>query len=125
MKLPRDRWVALTPTAGGSAAGGEGTLTTGLISFSRPELRLNADASGGSIAVELVDCQSGLAVPGFGLDDCDPVRGDSLDHLVTWRGNSDLSAVIGTGSAAQPQVGRALVIRARLRDDARLYGIAC
>ncbi len=124
VKLPRDRWVALTPAAGGSAAGGEGILTTGLISFSRPELRLNADASGGSIAVELVDGQSGLAVPGFGLDDCDPVRGDSLDHRVSWRGSRDLSAVIGTGRR-QPQVGRALVIRARLRDDARLYGIAC
>ena len=74
--------------------------------------------------MELVDCHSGLAVPGFSLDDCDPVLGDSLDHRVTWRGSGDLSAVIGTGSR-QPQVGRALVIRARLRGGARLYGISC
>ena len=52
------------------------------------------------------------------------MKGDSLDHRVSWRGSGDLSAVIGTGSR-QPQVGRALVIRVRLRDGARLYGMAC
>ncbi len=67
----------------------------------------------GSIAVELVDCQSG-----------DPVTGDSLDHVVSWAGRRDLSRIIGT-ARRQPQVGRALVIRVRLRGCARLYGLAC
>ena len=123
VKVRRDRWVALVPESpiGGVA---EGTLTTGLIAFARPELRLNADAAGGSIAVELVDCQSGEAVPGYRFADCDPFTGDSLDHPVNWRGRRDLSPIIGT-ARRQPQVGRGLVIRVRLRGDARLYGLAC
>ena len=119
VKLRRDRWVALAP-----ADGTDGTLTTSLIAFARPELHVNADAAGGSIAVELVDCQSGDAVPGFTLAECDPMAGDSLDHVVSWRGRSDLSAIIGT-ARRQPRVGRGLLIRVRLRGDARLYGLAC
>ena len=123
VKLRRDRWVALAPGALG-VGGAEGTLTTSLIAFAHPELHLNADATVGSIAVELVDCQSGAAVPGFSFAECDPVTGDSLDHPVSWTGRGDLSALIGT-ARRQPQVGRGLVIRVRLRGDARLYGLAC
>lgn len=28
---------------------------------------------------------------GYGLDDCDEFRGDAVEHVVTWRGSSDLS----------------------------------
>ena len=117
--LRRDRWVALAP-----ADGAEGTLTTSLIAFARPELRINADAGGGEISVELVDCQSGDAVPGFTFADCDPIRADCLDQAVIWGGRSDLSAIVGT-ARRQPRVGRGLQIRVRLRGDARLYGLAC
>ena len=119
VKLRRDRWVALAP-----ADGTEGTLTTSLIAVARPELRVNADAAGGSIAVELVDCQSGDAAPGFSVAECDPISGDGLDQVVSWGGRSDLSAIIGT-ARRQPRVGRGLLIRVRLRGDARLYGLAC
>lgn len=119
VKLRRDRWAALAP-----AGGAEGTLTTALIAFARPELRLNADASAGSIAVELVDCQSGDAVPGFTFADCDGIAGDDLNHAVSWGGRRDLSAIVGT-ARRQPRVGRGLVIRVRLRGGARLYGLAC
>lgn len=119
VKLRRDRWAALAP-----AGGAEGTLTTALIAFARPELRLNADASAGSIAVELVDCQSGEAVPGFTFADCDGIAGDDLDHAVSWGGRRDLSAIVGT-ARRQPRVGRGLVIRVRLRGGARLYGLTC
>lgn len=119
VKLRRDRWAALAP-----AGGAEGTLTTALIAFARPELRLNADASAGSISVELVDCQSGEAVPGFTFAECDGIAGDDLDHAVSWGGRRDLSAIVGT-ARRQPRVGRGLVIRVRLRGGARLYGLAC
>jgi hypothetical protein len=53
-----------------------------------PELHLNADASGGSIAVGLhID---GRPVPGIGISDCVPITTDSLDHIVTWRGDVTL-----------------------------------
>ena len=117
--LRRDRWVALAP-----ADGAEGTLTTSLIAFAHPELRINADAGGGEVSVELVDCQSGDAVPGFTFADCDPIRADGLDQAVSWGGRSDLSAIVGT-ARRQPRVGRGLQIRVCLRGDARLYGLAC
>ena len=51
-----------------------------------PELHLNADASGGSVAVGLyVD---GRPVPGMDIADCVPITSDSLDHVVRWRGEA-------------------------------------
>jgi hypothetical protein len=35
------------------------------------------------------------AYPGFGLDDCDPLAGDSTNATVSWKGNPDLSALRG------------------------------
>ncbi|MBN1555397.1 MAG: hypothetical protein JXA11_11680 [Phycisphaerae bacterium] len=34
-------------------------------------------------------------VEGFSLDDCDPIKADRTDVVVTWKGNSDLSSLIG------------------------------
>lgn len=34
-------------------------------------------------------------VPGFTLEDCDPVMGDRLDYVVTWNGSPDLSGLKG------------------------------
>jgi hypothetical protein len=35
------------------------------------------------------------AYPGFGLEDCDPLRGDSTSLAVTWHGNPDLETLRG------------------------------
>ena len=35
------------------------------------------------------------AVPGYALEDCDPIVTDALDYTVKWRGKSDLSALKG------------------------------
>jgi hypothetical protein len=37
----------------------------------------------------------GTALPGYELDACDPISTDSLEQVVSWRGNSDLSALAG------------------------------
>lgn len=47
-------------------------------------ITLNADASGGSVRVELLDSR-GWRIRGFSADDCVPVKGDSLAHDVMWR----------------------------------------
>ena len=72
------------------------------ISFSGGRLKVNAVTSfGGGIRVELADASveaklSGSeTVPGLSFDDCDAVSGNVLDHTVTWRGESDLSAWAG------------------------------
>ena len=119
-KLKRDRWVAVAdePSRGG------GELQTTLVCFANNQLHLNANVSeGGLITVELRDRVTGQPVPGFAMSDCDPIRGDSLDHLVTWRGKSDLSELIGTGRR-QPRVGRGLDLRFHL-DRASLYSFSC
>ena len=39
------------------------------------------------------DKQLGAPIPGFSRHDCNAVMTDSLDHVVTWRGNADLSGI--------------------------------
>jgi len=34
-------------------------------------------------------------VQGYGLGDCDPVTGDSVRHVVTWKGNSHVGNLAG------------------------------
>jgi hypothetical protein len=50
-------------------------------------------------------------VPGLTLEDCDPIRTDDLDHVVTWRGSPDLGQVRG----------RPIYLRFRMR-RAALFG---
>ncbi|MBP7935602.1 MAG: hypothetical protein KA354_13225 [Phycisphaerae bacterium] len=45
---------------------------------------VNADASAGSVRVEVLD-KRGKRVRGFSRDDCLPVKGDSLRHPVAWK----------------------------------------
>lgn len=118
-KLPRDRWVSITPEPGKS----EGELITSLICVANNELHLNAGAANGSLVVEVIDCQTRKPPPGFSLADCDPITTDSLDHTVTWKGNADLTPLIGS-ARMQPPVGRGLIFRFVLK-NAHLYTFSC
>ncbi len=86
--LPRDRYVGWQ---GGSVAG---TLQTEPLRFSGSQLRLNVDAARGVTRVALLD-SDGKLLPGYDLDACDPIASDSLEQVVSWRGNSDLSVLTG------------------------------
>jgi hypothetical protein len=44
--------------------------------------------------VEIQDA-AGKAFPGFSLDDCPPVFGDTIDRTVSWNNGSDVSALEG------------------------------
>ena len=49
------------------------------------QLRVNASCTGGSrIEVELIDPESGRAIPGFSREECTPITDDSLAHRVRW-----------------------------------------
>lgn len=113
-KLRRDRWVGI---------GGAGTVLTTLISIGNNELRINADATSGSIVVDIMDYQTGEPVPGYSAADCDPITSDSLDHSVTWNGSADLLPIIGSATT-QPTVGRGLAFRFTLR-NATIYAFMC
>ena len=71
-----------------------GTLVTKSLIFSGTQLRINADASGGSIGVEIQD-GSGKPIEGYTLEDCHPLTTDAVHHIVTWRGKDDLGQLAG------------------------------
>ena len=74
-------------------AGGE--FVTKPLKFEGKELVINYSTSApGEIAVEVQDA-SGTAVQGFALDDCPPIYGDRIEHVVRWKGGSDLSSLAG------------------------------
>jgi len=95
-RIKRDRFVGLHAGASG------GTVTTHPLRLTyrggrKPErgiLTVNADASLGSIQVELLDAQ-GKTVPGFSVDDCIPMTVDGLDHIIRWKSQPTLYPVFG------------------------------
>ncbi len=61
------------------------------------ELRLAlnvATSAAGEVRVGLEDLD-GNPKPGRGLDDCDPIHGDDLQRIVTWRGDAELAEFAG------------------------------
>lgn len=73
-----------------------GELITKPVQFGGSKLALNfATSAAGSIRVELQDA-SGKALPGFSLEDCSPVFGDTIDRTITWKQGSNLAVLKGT-----------------------------
>ena len=73
----------------------EGDVVTKALRFVGKELSLNyGTSSAGYIKVEVVD-ENGETIPGYSFDDCDLIYGDSLDRRVTWKGNADMSQLVG------------------------------
>lgn len=74
-------------------AGGE--LVTNPIRFEGKELKLNfASQASGDLRVEIQD-PSGKPLPGFSLEDCPPIFGDSIERTVTWKSGGDVSSLAG------------------------------
>lgn len=62
-----------------------GTLRTAIRKWLGDSLTVNADARG-ELRVALCDSTGGF-VEGFSFADCQPLKGDSAAHPVTWKGN--------------------------------------
>ena len=72
-----------------------GELVTKPIRFKGSKLALNFSSSAaGGVRVEIQDA-NGKAVPGFVLEDCSPVFGDSIERAVTWKNGGDVSSLVG------------------------------
>ncbi|MDC0175407.1 hypothetical protein OAJ60_00585 [Planctomycetaceae bacterium] len=65
-------------------APGAGMLQTRRFIAIGDTLVINANAGEGEIRVEAVDAL-GRVVKGFSRDDCDPIRGDKVRHVVSWK----------------------------------------
>jgi hypothetical protein len=72
-----------------------GEFVTKLLKFSGGKLEINYSTAGaGEIRVELQD-GDGKPIPGYTLDACYPIKGDSISGIVTWKENSDVSQLAG------------------------------
>lgn len=72
-----------------------GELVTKPVRFTGKQLSLNFSSSaGGEVRVEIQD-EAGFPLPGFSLNDCPPIFGDTVARTVTWKGGSDVSALAG------------------------------
>ena len=73
----------------------EGEFTTKPLRFSGTKLEINYSTAGaGQIRVELQD-RDGKPIPGYTLDDCDPIKGDAIAGIVKWKENADVSRLAG------------------------------
>jgi hypothetical protein len=75
-------------------AGGELITKPLLFTGSRLSLNLSTSAAG-NMHVEIQD-GAGKPIPGFGLDECWEIIGDSLDYTARWKGGVDVSGLSGT-----------------------------
>ena len=76
-----------------SCRGGE--LLSKPLRFTGRELVINyATSAAGSVRVEIRDA-AGKPIPGYTLRACPEIYGDEIDHVVTWRGGSDVSQLAG------------------------------
>ena len=72
-----------------------GELITRPFTFEGGALSLNVGTSAvGSVCVGIQD-GDGKALKGYTLRDCDEIYGDSLDRMVTWKGQADLRGLAG------------------------------
>lgn len=115
------RWARWQPhRLCGIEAAVEGRFTIPAVARYGNELRLNYRCRpGGWIAVELIAAipsrlyPDAEGMPSFTFADCDRLTGDALNQAVTWRGNSDISAL-----------GDSLAIRVRMF-QAKLFAYQC
>ncbi len=87
-------------------------LITKPIVFEGDELVLNfATSAAGDIYVELCDVDN-KPIPGFAIEDCEPVFGDAVARVVTWKKGADVSSL----------AGKPIRLRFKMK-DADLYSI--
>ena len=117
-KIEKDRLVCL------KAEGDGGVAITVPLSIEPHELYLNADATGGSVRVEIVD-PFDRVVAGYAKEDNVPFSGNETGYKVQWRGEVPGSARRqgeGLEEKMVSQAGGSLKVRFYL-DNARLFAL--
>ena len=72
-----------------------GIFTTKKMKFRGNRLAINFSTSAvGTIRVELQDLE-GNPIGGYTMDDCFDIYGDSTEHIVKWKNNSDVGFLSG------------------------------
>ena len=90
----------------------QGELLTKPLIFSGKELSINvATSAAGQVKVALCNAD-GTPIPGFALEDCDPIYGDAIDRRVSWKGSAGVESL----------AGKTVVLRMTLR-EADIYSM--
>ncbi len=110
--------LGLDRFAGLSAGREAGWIVTDRVLAGGQRLFLNANVRNGSARVE-VRTGSGAPIPGLLLDDCDEIRGDSVEHPVTWNGSPDLGAAAGEQVRIHIEFSYGQVFAYRFGDEVR------
>jgi hypothetical protein len=73
-----------------------GELITKPLTFSGSKLMLNFSSSAaGGIQVEVQDAATGKVFPGFGIEDCPVIFGDTIERVVNWKNGNNVSVLEG------------------------------
>ncbi len=82
VRMLRDRYVARV------AGDAEGTLRTPPVELEAGRVTVNAKVRG-DLRIAVLGAE-GNSLPGFAAQDCDPIRGDSVAHSVSWNGDAEI-----------------------------------
>ena len=92
-----------------------GDLRTKPLIFAGDELLLNyATSAAGSVRVAIHDADD-EPIGGFGLNDCEPLFGDTLERAVAWKSGADLSELAGRPVRVRFELGDADLYSLRFR----------
>lgn len=73
----------------------KGELQTKPLTFTGKQLSLNVATSAAGMVRVAICIPDGSEIPGYTLEDCDLIYGDSIDRKVTWKNNASVEALIG------------------------------
>ena len=71
-----------------------GELTTRPVRFRGKHLFVNVQSNDGELRAEIID-RKGKVIPGFSFEECLPLKTDSTRAEVRWRGQKNLSQLVG------------------------------
>ena len=89
------------------------------------QIRVNVDAGAGELRYELLE-DTGQPIPGCTAADCDPIRSDTLDGLLSWNGKPGWPPVSEGRSARFPQLAQSefyVKLRFYVAPGTKLYSL--
>lgn len=72
-----------------------GTLVTPPFTLESAMLRINVDTSASGMAHASLLDENGSVIPGYGLEESDPIQGNDTEYVLSWRGENDLAGLEG------------------------------
>jgi len=100
----------------------QGIMITRPLISEGSNLVINAACSGkGTITAEVADVSDSI-LPGFSRQECDVFSGDSINHVMSWRGRTDIPVHKGRSTYPEPENRRFRKFRFFLR-DAEIYSM--